>query len=317
MSFLISLSFIITAYAADKLVPIGHTAGIKLCLSGAVIVDVSDIPGNPSAEKGLSTGDIIKKIDGKEVNSNEDVRQIIRESGGRSVAVEYEREGKTKTVEVTPVKGEDGEYMLGLVIRSSIAGIGTITYYDPESKTYGALGHGITEADTNVRVPVGSGKLMKSTVSDVKKGEKGSPGELCGEYDMSGNFADIKKNTDCGIFGKVSDDKALKSLREYPIAAKNEIRRGKATILTNINGDKTEEFEVEITNIYFDGEKTKNMLIHVTDKRLLEKTGGIVRGMSGSPIIQNGKLIGAVTHVLVNDPTRGYGIFIENMLKEA
>jgi stage IV sporulation protein B len=158
---------------------------------------------------------------------------------------------------------------------------------------------------------------MKSTVADVKKGEKGCPGELSGEYDTSADFANIEKNSDCGIFGKVSDEKLLSGMHEYPVAEKNEIKRGKATILTNIDGDKREEFEVEIENIYFDGEKTKNMLIRVTDEKLLQKTGGIVRGMSGSPIIQNGKLIGAVTHVLVNDPTRGYGIFIENMLKEA
>ncbi len=315
--FLIALSLIITAYAADTLVPVGHTAGIRLHLSGAVIVDVSDIPENPASKAGLATGDIIKKIDGKEINSNEEVRDVVRNSEGKELSIEYERGGKTRFAKVTPVKGEDGEYMIGLVIRSSIAGIGTVTYYDPETKTYGALGHGITEADTNVRVPVGDGALMKSTVSDVKRGEKGKPGELCGEYDTSVNFADIEKNSDCGIFGKVSDGEAFRGMKEYPIARKDEIRRGKVKILTNIDGDKVSEFEAEITNIYFDGEKTKNMLIHVTDEKLLEKTGGIVRGMSGSPIIQNGKLIGAVTHVLVNDPTRGYGIFIENMINAA
>lgn len=314
---IVILSLIITAYAADTLVPVGHTAGIRLHLSGAVIVDVSDIPENPAGKAGLSTGDIIKKIDGREVNSNEEVRDAVRNSGGKALSIEYERGGKTHTAKVTPIKGDDGEYMLGLVIRSSIAGIGTVTYYDPETKTYGALGHGITEADTNVKVPVGDGALMKSTVSDVKRGEKGCPGELSGEYDTSADFADIEKNSDCGIFGKVSDGEAFKGMKEYPIAKKNEVRRGKVKILANISGDEVKEYDAEIENIYFDGEQTKNMLIRVTDKRLLEKTGGIVRGMSGSPIIQNGKIVGAVTHVLVNDPTRGYGIFIENMLSEA
>ncbi|MBQ6846815.1 MAG: SpoIVB peptidase [Oscillospiraceae bacterium] len=316
-SLFLALSLIITAYAADTLVPVGHTAGIRLHLSGAVIVDVSELPGNPAMKAGLSAGDVIKKIDGREINSNEEVRDAVKNSGGKTLSLEYEREGKLCKTEITPIKGEDGEYMLGVVIRSSIAGIGTVTYYDPESKTYGALGHAITESDTNVIVPVGDGALMKSAVSDVKKGEKGCPGELCGEYDMSVSFADIEKNSDCGIFGKVSDGDAFRGMKEYPTAKKSEVRKGKAKILANIGGDEVKEYEVEITNIYLDGEKTKNMLIHVTDKELLEKTGGIVRGMSGSPIIQNGKLIGAVTHVLVNDPTRGYGIFIENMLAEA
>ena len=316
-SFLIALSLIVTAYASDTLVPVGHTAGIRLHLSGAMIVDVSDAEETPASAAGLSAGDVITRIDGKEVSSNEDVKQAVEQSGGKKLSVEYQREGKSCKTEITPVRGEDGEYMIGIVIRSSIAGIGTVTYYDPETETYGALGHAITESDTNAIVPIGDGTLMKSGVSDVKKGEKGKPGELCGEYDGSENFADIEKNSRCGIFGRVSDGDAFRGMKEYPAAKKNEIRKGKAKILANIDGDEVKEYEVEITNIYFDGEKTKNMLIHVTDKELLEKTGGIVRGMSGSPIIQNGKLIGAVTHVLVNDPTRGYGIFIENMLAEA
>lgn len=314
---IICFSFIITASAASELVPLGHTTGIKLLSDGAIVVGLSeDLGENPCRAAGIAPGDVIKSIDGKSIHLNSELKAAVEKCDGKSLKIEYARDGKTETAEVTPVKNESGEYVLGIWIRDSVAGIGTLTYYDPETKTYGALGHGISETDTNLLIPIERGALMKSRVTDVKRGSAGNPGELVGDYDLSHDFADIKKNTESGIFGKMTDTAEFDSMKRYPIADKNEIKRGKATILANIEGDAVKEYEIEITSIYFDGEKTKNMLVRATDPELLEKTGGIVRGMSGSPIIQDGKLIGAITHVLVNNPQKGYAIFIENMLAE-
>ena len=316
--FIISFSLIITASAADSLIPLGHTAGIRLCSDGAIVIDFSrDIENNPARDAGLSPGDVITSVDGHHIASNTDLRNAITKSDGNSVKVEYMRNGETKCAEIAPVKNKNGESVIGIWVRDSIAGIGTLTYFDPETKTYGALGHGISGHNGNQLIPTLRGELTKSIVAGVRRGESGNPGELVGEYDLDEKIADIEKNTDGGIFGKVADDAEFNGMKSFPVAKNNEVRCGTATIISNISGDKVEEFEVEIAHIFTDGENTKNMLIRVTDKNLLEKTGGIVRGMSGSPIVQNGKLVGAVTHVLVNDPTRGYGIFIENMLDAA
>jgi len=315
---IISLAFVTTATAADALVPLGHTAGIKIASDGAMVIGISeDVPQNPCKEAGIAPGDVIKSIDGKPICTNSELRHAVTESGGRCLDIEYVRNGETVCTKVTPVKGADDQYVIGIRIRDGIAGIGTMTYFDPQDGSYGALGHGVSDGDTNVLVPVEHGTLMRSTVADVKKGEPGNPGELIGDFAGDSDFADVRKNTDGGIFGKVLDKSELTTQKEYPIAEKNEIKRGKATILTNIEDDEVREYEIEITSIYFDGEKTKNMLIRATDPELISKTGGIVRGMSGSPILQNGKIVGAITHVLVNNPQKGYAIFIENMLDMA
>ncbi len=321
ISLIVSFSFIMSVYAADTLVPIGKTAGIKLLSDGAIVVEISeDLPQNPAKTAGIRKGDVIKKINGKQIFANQQLKEIISKCKGEEIRIEILRDGKAKSIKAKPVKNKNGEYALGIMIRDSIAGIGTITYYNPENNTYGALGHAISDSDTGLIIPVNFGELMKSGVSGVKKGKSGTPGELVGEYDINAEIADIKVNCESGIFGTIKSDDAaanFKGLKEYPVAKNEEIKRGKASILANVEGEEVCEYEVEITTIYHDGEKTKNMVIKVTDPKLLEKTGGIVQGMSGSPIIQDGKLVGAVTHVLVNDPTRGYGIFIENMLAEA
>ncbi len=318
IAIIFSLSFIISVYASDTLIPIGKTAGIKLLSDGAIVVDISEsLPENPAKSAGIKKGDIIKKADNKQILCNYDLKEIITKSNGKEIKIEILRDGKAMTVNAKPVKSKNGECALGIMIRDSIAGIGTITYYNPENNTYGALGHAISDSDTGLIIPVNFGELMRSGISGVKKGKSGNPGELIGEYDIKTEIADIKINCESGIFGTMKNADSFKGLKEYPVAKKEEIKRGKASILTNVSGEEVCEYEVEITTIYHDGEKTKNMVIKVTDPKLLEKTGGIVQGMSGSPIVQNGKLVGAVTHVFVNDPTRGYGIFIENMLAEA
>lgn len=313
----ISLSLTLSASAADELIVLGNTTGIRLYAEGAIIVGLTEEMGsNPCKAAGIAKGDILKAIDGEKILSNSALKQKVESSGGRTLTIEYMRGNETKTAEVTPTKNAAGKYCLGIWIRDSIAGIGTLTFYDPESGKYGALGHGICDSDTGVLIPLEKGALMESKVVNIKRGEVGSPGELTGEYDLSEDYANISKNSDSGIFGKVLDSEHLKNMKKFPVASKDEIKCGKAQIFANLDGEDVSQYEIEIENIYSDRSDTKNMLIHVTDKRLIEKTGGIVRGMSGSPIVQNGKIIGAVTHVLIDDPTRGYGIFIENMLKE-
>ncbi|MBR5543194.1 MAG: SpoIVB peptidase [Oscillospiraceae bacterium] len=317
---LLAFLFVIPVSAAGiELVPLGHTAGIRVSSSGAIVIALSEnMAENPCRAAGIAPGDVIQSVDGKEIATNRDLHDAVVKSGGKEITVEYLREGMKCTCAVTPKKNSEGEYAIGVLIRDGVAGIGTMTYFDPQTKTYGALGHGISDSDTSILIPAREGALLPSEVSDVVKGKAGTPGELRGEYDISHEFATIDKNTDSGIFGKVSDETALfLKNKSYAVADKSEIKRGAATILSNIEGDEVKEYEIEITAISKDGEKTKNMLISATDPELLSKTGGIVRGMSGSPILQNGKIVGAVTHVLVNDPTKGYAIFIENMLNAA
>ncbi len=315
---IICFSLTVYAGAASELLALGNTTGIKLHAEGAIVVGLSeDLENNPCKNAGIANGDIIKSIDGEKIYSNDSLKKKVEASEGKSLNLVYLRDGEERNASITPVKNKDGRYCLGIWIRDSIAGIGTLTYYDPDTGKYGALGHGICDSGTNVLVPVEKGSLMESKVIGIKRGEAGEPGELMGEYNLTEDYANITKNSDCGIFGKISKSNCLKNAKKLPVASAKEIKKGKATILANLDGDTVEEYEIEIVNLYHDNSDVKNMLIRATDKRLLEKTGGIVRGMSGSPILQNGKIIGAVTHVLVNDPTKGYGIFIENMLEAA
>ena len=211
----------------------------------------------------------------------------------------------------------DGAYKLGAWIRDSMAGIGTLTFYDPETGAFGALGHGINDVDTALLMPLESGSIMYATVADVKKGESGSPGELHGAFQVDRDMGELYANTGSGVFGTLTDDSLTDGLRPVPVAARREVKLGGATILSNVAGDTVEEYAVEITKVYpGSGGDTRELMVKVTDPRLLEATGGIVQGMSGSPILQNGKLVGAVTHVLVNNPTEGYGILAETMLAQ-
>ena len=312
---IIIFSFIITASAADSLIPLGHTVGIKLRSSGAIIIDMSEgSASNPARAAGLAPGDVIMSVDGAPVHSNSELRSAVENSGGKSLTVEFMRDGKLMTKSVTPTKNEDGNYALGIWIRDRLAGIGTMTFLDAESGTYGALGHGITDPDSGAVLPFESGKLADSRIVNVVRGQPGTPGELCGEFAEEVSLGSVKRNTDAGIFGNADFSGFGAPL---PLASEREVRLGPASIRSNISGGEVEEFSVEISRIYRGREDNRFLLLTVTDERLLNSTGGIVQGMSGSPIIQDGKLVGAVTHVLVNDPTRGYGIFIENMLDAA
>lgn len=291
-----------------------HADGIVIL--GTTEIETKVGSKSPAKVAGLQEGDIIKKINGEKVSESRVFQKKIADN--KTVTLTILRNEKEQDITLNSVYDKDGELKLGLLIRDSMAGIGTITFYDKQTKTFGALGHGICDTNSNVLIPLKKGSVMESKVVDVKRGKEGAPGELEGEYNLKEDFGVLFNNTNSGIFGKISNNVEFLNKSEIPVAKRSEIKEGPAVILSNIEGNNVSEYSIEILKIYpNENNETKNMLIKVTDKNLIAKTGGIVQGMSGSPIIQDGKLIGAVTHVLVNDPCRGYGIFIENMLEKA
>lgn len=305
---------------AHYVYPLGKTVGIKLFSEGVLVIGLSDIktdkgPASPAKACGLKEGDIITHINGKEVNSIEEVQSLLQRLAGKQMSVQVLRgENSSQLTTRAEQCASDGAYKLGAWIRDSMAGIGTVTFYDPESNIFGTLGHGINDIDTALLMPLLSGSIMPSSVSDVKKGLAGQPGELHGTFQLDEDIGTLYANTKGGVFGTLCNSSIIAGCKLMPIAHPSEVNVGKATILCNIAGDQVESFEVEISKLFPNAPDTRDLMLHVTDPRLLNATGGIVQGMSGSPIIQNGKLIGAVTHVLVNDPTKGYGILAEHML---
>ena len=312
----------VSAMTADNaevrtLVPVGHTVGVKLFSDGVLVVALSD-GATPAKASGLREGDVVLSFNGTSIDSTEHLQQLLAENGEARATVSVRRGAKTLTLPITPEQTDGGAYRLGAWIRDSMAGIGTMTFYDPESGVFGALGHGVTDVDTGKLMPMESGSIMDATVKAVKRGERGAPGELRGDFELTRDSGGLYANTECGLFGTIADgNAALGSGREVPVAERGEVTTGRATILANCEGDEVCAYEVEIERVYAGSSPTRNLLLRVTDEALLAKTGGIVQGMSGSPILQNGKLVGAVTHVLVSDPSRGYGIFIDNMLDAA
>lgn len=307
-----------------QVIPCGKTVGVKLYTKGILILGTGSIKGSdsrkhePSAKK-VAVGDIILSINGKKITSLYQLKTILNQNKNKEVTIEILTDDKKRKVKIKPIQDiEDGNYKLGLWAREGTQGIGTVTFYDPKNKKFGALGHAITDIDTEKIMLLEKGEILSSQIHAVKKGRRGQPGELIGYFnDNSKVLGDIKSNTQNGIFGHIySHNEKYFEGKAYPIALKNEIREGKAQILSNINGTKVENFDIIIQKIYrFNQSDMKQMIIKVVDKKLINKTGGIVQGMSGSPILQNGKIVGAVTHVFVNDPTKGFGIFIENMIK--
>ena len=292
------------------LVPVGHTVGIKLFSKGVVVVKLSD-GGTPARTCGLRTGDVIIQCGGSTVTSSEQFQSLLQTCGG-TAELEVRRNGNSVTLSVEPERNDQGVYCIGAWIRDSMAGIGTMTYYDPATATFGALGHGITDVDTAQLMPFSNGSILPSTVKAVKKGEAGSAGELRGDFDLTGDLGDLYANTASGVFGTLDGDYAPAQAQAVPTG---EPETGAAVIRSNIRGDEVQEYTVEILKTVPNSRDGRDMVLSVTDPELIEATGGIVQGMSGSPILQNGKLVGAVTHVLLNDPTKGYGISIETMLK--
>lgn len=311
-----------TAEARHYLVPIGQTVGIKLFSHGVLVVGFSEVASeggaiSPAQECGLKVGDIITEIGDEYVNSIEEVTSALQTIGDETVTISALRDGKRLSLEADSVPClADGSYQLGVWVRDSMAGIGTVTFYEPETGTFAALGHGIADVDTDILLPLRSGAIMSSRVTGIVKGMRGTPGQLHGSFDLENDSGQLYANTECGVFGKT--DCGVFSGAALPVAHRSEVTTGRATILSNISGEEVREYDVEILRVYPESlSDTRNLMVRVTDPALLEATGGIVQGMSGSPILQNGQLVGAVTHVLVNDPTCGYGILAENMLEAA
>ena len=300
------------AGAVQLLIPGGQLIGLELQNDAVTVAAFDDTFGTAARDAGLQIGDQLLAVEGRPVTSAEDVRQALK-TCGQKVNLEILRGSKRLEIAITPVDTRDGK-RLGVYLRQGIAGVGTVTFYDPESDVFGTLGHGVND-NQGALLAMTTGKACPAAVASVKKGKSGDPGQLRGNADPEILFGTITKNTPQGVFGTSRRGITGEPL---PIASFADVKPGPATIRSTVGSDGVREYSVEILKIYpQDRSDCRNFLIRVTDPALLKTTGGIVQGMSGSPIIQNGKLVGAVTHVLVNDPTRGYGIFIENMLDAA
>lgn len=298
----------------------GESFGIKLYTDGVIIVGIRDVETdkgkcNPAKEAGLEKGDIIIEINGKKVYSADSVTDILNDNNGKDYKITVKRNGNYKEFLLKPAySSSQGCYKVGLWVRDSTAGVGTITYYDKSNNTVSALGHPIMDVDTNEIMPILDGEAVRATVTKIYKSKAGEAGSLCCEFtnDIIGT---LKKNCQSGIYGKYTC--TLKNTYEYEVASPNEIVRGPVQILCTIDSGKAKFYNAQISRIsYRENKKGKNMVVKITDERLLEKTGGIVQGMSGSPIIQNGKLVGALTHVIVDSPEKGYAIFAQDMIDE-
>ena len=311
------------AQAERTVVPMGRAVGIKLFSDGVLVVGLADVPGQegsaaPAKTCGLKQGDIITHINNTQVDTIEQVREVLQDLEGDKMSIRAMRGDKQVQFTAQAVPCDDGTYKLGAWIRDSMAGIGTMTFYDPSTGLFGALGHGINDVDTSLLMPLESGSIMYAEVSDVRKGQAGEPGELHGAFQVERDLGSLFANTAGGVFGTLTDTGLADGLDPVPVAARSEVKVGPATILSNIAGDDVEEYTVEIIRVFPTGSHdTRELMVKVTDQRLLDATGDIVQGMSGSPILQNGKLVGSVTHVLINDPTQGYGILAETMLDTA
>ncbi len=295
----------------------GNPFGIKLLMDGVMVVGVGAVDGgrSPAEEAGIRTGDIIVSVNGEDINSNVQLQDAIQISDGSSseIPVIINRNGIESVLNLEPVFSEaDGSYKAGMWVRDSSAGIGTITFYEQESGCFGGLGHPICDIDTGEIIPISRGEVVPVSINGVKKGVAGSAGELQGCFTSDKACGSLSSNNIYGVFGTL--DKSPNFTQPIPMGLKQDVHTGSATIMTTVDGTEPEEYSIEIEKIdYKNSEGSKNMIIRITDEKLLAETGGIVQGMSGSPIIQDGKLIGAVTHVFVNEPERGYAVFSENM----
>ena len=303
-----------------ELIPGGMPFGVQLTAEGVTVVGVGDVKSGgtlvrPAADAGIAERDVITEVNGTKVNGVAELADAVNSSGESPVKLTVKRGERELFVTVTPVKSDDdGRYRTGMLIKEGMAGIGTVTYIHPSTGSFAGLGHGICDADSGKIVPTERGRVVNVAISGVIKGKPGSPGELQG-YFSSGKIGTLFDNRDCGVYGVFCAVPQGALYGAVPVALAKEVCEGEAELLCTTGGDGVGRYKVWLSNVDKSGRGIKNFVVTVTDPALLECTGGIVQGMSGSPIIQNGKLVGAVTHVLVNDPSRGYGIFIKNMLE--
>lgn len=308
-----------------KVIPLGNLVGLKLYTKGVLVVGMSEIQGEdnktykPYEEAGIEQGDAIIEINDEVVNTTEELISCVSKCKGKDIDITYVKDGNVLRTTMTPVKTSKNTYKIGLWVRDAAAGVGTLTFYEPSTNSFAALGHGIQDVDTEELVDISTGEFVTTDIINVKKGEENNPGKIEGTIDDSKKIGNIYSNTDYGVYGFTTDKNELniENMQEVEVASRNEIKLGKASIICTLENGVRKEYEVEIEKTYINNnENNKSMVVKVTDEELLEKTGGIIQGMSGSPILQNGKLIGALTHVLVSDPTKGYGVFADTMLQQ-
>lgn len=308
-----------------KVIPVGQVSGIKLYTSGVLVVGMSEINGldnkksKPYENSGILEGDTIVEVEGQQISHTKQLIEKINSSKGKEIKIKYVRNTDILECSIKPTQTSNREYKLGLWVRDSAAGIGTMTYFEPSTNNFAALGHGITDIDTGNILNISNGEFITTKVLSIIKGQYGNPGKIQGSINEQSKIGEINKNTLFGIYGKVEDISKLKidTQNSIDVATRNEIKLGEATILCSLDGEKAKEYKIQIDRIYLNNNyDNKNILVKVIDEELIKKTGGIIQGMSGSPVLQNGKFIGAITNVLVNDPTRGYVVFGDLMVKE-
>ena len=304
----------------SKVVPLGNSIGIKLYSNGVLVIGMTEIEGKkPYENTGIKEGDLITQVDNINVTTTAELIENVNKSNGKNVEIKYLRDGDEYIANIEPVKAKDNKYKIGLWVRDGACGIGTATYYEPETGKIATLGHGIVDKDTAKLITIESGEFVTSSITKIKKGEKGTPGEIRGIIDDEHIIGKISQNTKFGIYGTLNKTNSININTEnsLEVALKDEIKLGKATILLCLDDGIRKEYEISIKKIYKNNsDNNKSMLIEIIDPKLIEKTGGIIQGMSGAPIIQNGKFIGAITHVLVNNPLQGYAVFGEIMVKQ-
>lgn len=307
-------------YATDMLIPIGQTTGISIQCDGVMITNISTVSTITGSQDSLVNsniieGDIIKTVNNVKVYSEEELQRELNKAGNTPVSITLERDGFTVLTSAKPYKDmTDGNYKLGVSVKDSMAGIGTITYINPDDLSYAALGHSVAETQSGRLMPVAEGELIYSEVAGVTKGTSGSAGSLQGSFDTTVGLGTIEDNNEAGIYGTFNT-MIETEFEAMPIGHLADVKLGDATILSNVEGSSVKEYQIKILRINYNENETKNFIIQVVDQDLIDITGGIVQGMSGSPILQDGKIIGAVTHVFVNSPTEGYGISIDRMLE--
>lgn len=307
----------VTERSIDRpmLVPCGQAFGIKLLTDGVMVVDFSKVDDKcPAKECGIKEGDVIISVNGQQIKSNADISKAITNSKGEPCSVVLKRDGNEKTLSLTPVFS-GGTYKAGMWVRDSSAGIGTLTFYDEETGCFGGLGHPVCDSDTKETLPLSEGVVGDIRITGCTRSTNGDPGQLLGEFASSASLGSILANCSDGVFGTLnvcpSDEPAVE------LGFRQEIKRGDAEIICSVDGGEAKHYKISIEQIHLDEQAEHDLVIKVTDPELIEKTGGIVQGMSGSPIIQNGRLVGAVTHVFIDDPTMGYGIFADQMYQSA
>lgn len=298
----------------------GEAFGIKLYTDGVIVVATQEIQGdngktNPAKSAGIEVGDIVVEINGERIYSSDDVQRILNDNNGKKYTIKIKRGDRIRCFELTPIySSREGCYKAGMWVRDSTAGIGTMTFYNEKTGMFAALGHQINDVDTNEIMPLLEGEAVDAVVTSVQKGNSSVAGSLCCDF-LDSSIGELYENTECGVFGAFY--KTRQGAKSYPVASKQEVKRGRAVMISTVEAGEPKEYEIEIVHInYAEDNLQKNMTVKIIDKDLIDKAGGIVQGMSGSPIIQNGKLVGALTHVIVDNQKKGYAIFAQTMLEQ-